>query len=126
MAQIGALHFDLGQLDVALVWYQRARAAYEKLNAPNSSNFGSLLVNIGNVYFRTNNLPEALAYYARAEAIFGAVLPPDHPNITECMHNIAVVNAKLGNTDATAAATAVAPPPADPRCSAPRRAAPAS
>ena len=108
LQQIGFAYFNLDQSDVALLWLNRARATYEKLNVTTASNFGTLLTNIGSAYATTNNLSEALPHFTRAEAVFREVLPPDHPNITACMCNISLLNSALGNTDAAAAAAAAA------------------
>ena len=106
--QIGAAFSSLGHLDVALSWYQRARAGYEKIELINTYGYGQLLNNIGIIYVRMHKLSEALAHFIRAEAIYRSALPPDHPDITASMNNISIANSKLGNADAATAAAAAA------------------
>ena len=77
--RIGTEYSSLGQSDVALDWYHRAQAGFDKLNLTKSANFGALLASIGSACARTNKFSEALAHYTRAEAIYRGVLPPDHP-----------------------------------------------
>ena len=44
---VGLAHLNLGHVDVALSWFQRVRAGYEKLNAVNTTDFGGLLITPG-------------------------------------------------------------------------------
>ena len=108
LEQVASVYDDLGQADVTLSWYHRAREGFEKVNATNTSAFAQLLLNMGVLYARSNNLSVALTHFTRAETIYRGVLPPDHPAITQCMRNIADANEQLGNTDAAASAAAVA------------------
>ncbi|HEX4965308.1 MAG TPA: CHAT domain-containing tetratricopeptide repeat protein [Thermoanaerobaculia bacterium] len=89
---LGSVHYDLGDLDEALDFYQQSLAVYLKLKQPN---FQARLTNhIGLVLYAKGDREKALRKYGEALALSRAI--KDEPVIALAEYNLGIANVDLG------------------------------
>ena len=123
---IGTEYDYLGQFVVALSWYQRARAKFEKITMTNNCSFGQLLNNIGGLYLQMQNQKRCRTSLAPRQffATYYRLITPTL--LIACAISLSLTPNSATPTPPPQRQQLLHPPPAAPRCSAPRRAAPAS
>jgi signal transduction histidine kinase len=110
---IGVIHRDLGNLDIAIRYYNRSLAIYREEGSINRGT-ASLLNNIGIIWYEKGNYETALDYYTQALEMYEQISDEegmavtnnnkgllhtrigDHDNAFECFMKSAAINLKLG------------------------------
>ena len=102
-SNIGIVHKERGELDVAQVYNQKAYnlIAKQKSTAQQEQNSAeqtaAILADMGNVYKRQHRFQEALLEHERAHALLIKTLGPKHPDVASSWSNLGELHAILGN-----------------------------
>ncbi|PRQ03667.1 Serine/threonine-protein kinase PK-1 [Enhygromyxa salina] len=85
---IGAIHDHQGDLDGALVDFERALEIQEALLPPAHPSTSVAVSNIGTIHARRGRNDEAIVYFERALAMREASLPAGHPRLAVAYENV--------------------------------------
>ncbi|MFO7561763.1 MAG: serine/threonine-protein kinase [Enhygromyxa sp.] len=101
---IGAIHERRGQLDEALVEFERALTIYQATLPAAHPSISIALNNLGTIHARRGRLEQALDYFQQTLAIRESSLPPGHPRLAAAHENLGNLHAAQGSFDLAIAA----------------------
>jgi tetratricopeptide (TPR) repeat protein/predicted Ser/Thr protein kinase len=91
---LGAVAAYQNRVDQAIVHFERALAAIERLRGPDDPAVAAALDNLGMALLAHHDLERADAAHRRALAIRERALGPDHPTVAETLQNLGNVAAE--------------------------------
>ncbi|CAF1275312.1 unnamed protein product [Rotaria sordida] len=94
---LGLMKDQQGQYNVAIEFYVKSLAIYEKILPLNHPSLATSYNNIGQLYYNIGDYSKALEFYEKALKIFEKALPPNHPNLATSYNNIGAVYDKIGD-----------------------------
>ena len=94
---LGSVHKDLGDLEQAKQYFERALTIYLKKLGPDHLDVAMCHNNLGTVHRVLGDLEQAKQYHERALAIYLKKLDPDHLNVAMCHNNLGNVYSFLGD-----------------------------
>ena len=96
---LGRVHQDLGDLEQAKQYYERALTIYLKKLGPDHLDVAMCHNNLGIVHQHLGDLEQAKQYYERALTIRLKKLGPDHLDVATCHNNLGTVHQDLGDLE---------------------------
>ncbi|CAF1352944.1 unnamed protein product [Rotaria sordida] len=93
---IGLIKNNQGQYNVAMEFYEKSLALYEKILPPNHPDLAAFYNNIGSLYYNMGEYSKALSSYERSLEIRKIALPPNHPDVASSYTGIGLVYSNMG------------------------------
>jgi eukaryotic-like serine/threonine-protein kinase len=98
-ANVGSLHLEREDFELAALHYERALALAEKLRGADSLSVVNHLNNLGTVHAMRGDVPAAIPFFERALAIRALRLGDDHISVAHVLHNLAMSHYELDRFD---------------------------
>lgn len=94
-ASMGYLYTDLGELDSAVYYYQRAIAGFEK-DPDAAISYGDAICSMGELYFVSGRFNEAITAFKTTFDVVAAKAGTAHPSCDGALNNLAVTYKTIG------------------------------
>jgi tetratricopeptide (TPR) repeat protein len=99
----GALHLDLQNPELALVWFERALKCARAADPPSPVSEASILTNMALTHFALGGRDESVARFREAIALEESRLGPRHPQLAVTLNSFSSVLKRLKRKDEAAA-----------------------
>ncbi|CAF1399751.1 unnamed protein product [Adineta steineri] len=94
--KLGHVHFNQGDYDKAIWYYEKSLHIREKTLPSNHSDLAILYNNIGGVYDSMGEYSKALSFYEKAREFLQETLPSHYPYLAASYNNIGSVYTNMG------------------------------
>lgn len=94
---LGLLHFELGEFQIASDYYQRAKKLTERIVGASHPNMAQILLNESRLYDYSGRVEEALALKNKAYEILEKQYTPQSPYMQHILYYLALFHLEQGN-----------------------------